>query len=261
MPVAMAIAAHPDDIEFGMAGTLLLLRRVGFALHYLNLADGCCGTVQYDAPTIAAIRLKEARAAAQLLGAIFYPPLVRDIEIFYEKSLLAQVAALVRKAAPDIILTHSPQDYMEDHQNTCRLAVTAAICRGMPNFATEPPQPPLAKDIVVYHAQPADNRDGLGRFVRPSLLVDISAVIEEKAALLAEHRSQKDWLDRSQGANAYIEGMRRRHRELGMLSGRFAFAEGWRRHHHLGFCAPDADPLSAALGAAVLRLADANTTT
>jgi hypothetical protein len=33
------------------------------------------------------------------------------------------------------------------------------------------------------------------------------------------------------------------------MSGRYVFAEGWRRHLHLGFCSPDADPLSAALAA------------
>ena len=42
-PVAMAIGAHPDDIEFSMAGTLLLLKRAGFETHYFNIASGNCG--------------------------------------------------------------------------------------------------------------------------------------------------------------------------------------------------------------------------
>jgi LmbE family N-acetylglucosaminyl deacetylase len=42
--VAFAIAAHPDDIEFGMAGTLLLLKQAGYALHYMNIGNGSCGT-------------------------------------------------------------------------------------------------------------------------------------------------------------------------------------------------------------------------
>jgi hypothetical protein len=41
-------------------------------------------------------------------------------------------------------------------------------------------------------------------------------------------------------------------REVGRLSGRFEYAEGWRRHLHLGFCAPEADPLVSALGPHVL---------
>ncbi|MBT5707276.1 MAG: hypothetical protein HOI66_13240, partial [Verrucomicrobia bacterium] len=38
--VALAVAAHPDDIEFGMAGTLLRLAEEGYSLHYLNLSTG-----------------------------------------------------------------------------------------------------------------------------------------------------------------------------------------------------------------------------
>ena len=41
---AFAVAAHPDDIEFVMAGTLILLRRAGYELHYMNIANGCCGS-------------------------------------------------------------------------------------------------------------------------------------------------------------------------------------------------------------------------
>ena len=45
MKTAIAIAAHPDDIEFYMAGTLLLLKRAGYEIHYMNVANGNCGSV------------------------------------------------------------------------------------------------------------------------------------------------------------------------------------------------------------------------
>ena len=41
---AIAIGAHPDDVEFYMAGTLLLLKQAGYEIHYLNLASGNCGS-------------------------------------------------------------------------------------------------------------------------------------------------------------------------------------------------------------------------
>ena len=44
---AIAIGAHPDDIEFMMAGTLLLLKKAGYEIHYMNVANGSCGSVQY----------------------------------------------------------------------------------------------------------------------------------------------------------------------------------------------------------------------
>ena len=51
MKTAFAIAAHPDDIEFFMSGTLMLLAEAGYEIHYMNVANGCCGTTQYDRQT------------------------------------------------------------------------------------------------------------------------------------------------------------------------------------------------------------------
>src|ERR1700733_7886801 len=120
---AIAIAAHPDDIEFYMAGTLLLLGQGGWETHYLNLASGNCGTVEYSSAATRKIRACEARAAAKILGAKFHASFTDDLEILYDLNLLRRVAAVIREVKPGIVLTHSPQDYMEDHTNTCRLAV------------------------------------------------------------------------------------------------------------------------------------------
>ena len=136
---------------------------------------------------------------------------------------------------------------MEDHTNACRLAVTAAFSRGMPNFPVVPPRPAVDQDVTVYHAQPHGNCDPLGQPIHPRIFVDISSVIDRKAQMLSLHRSQKDWLDESQGMDSYVETMRQLSREVGKLSGKFTYAEGWRQHLHLGFCAPDDDPLAKAL--------------
>ena len=245
--VAFAVAAHPDDIEFMMAGTLLLLQRAGYDIHYLNIANGSCGTATLAKRTIISIRKQEARASAKLLGAVFHPSLVDDIEVFYEKRLLARVAAVVRKVNPTIMLVPSPEDYMEDHTNAARLAVTAAFCRGMRNFQTIPEVRPVEGDVTIYHAMPAGLRDAMGRRVLPEYFVDIASVIADKRQALAQHRSQKEWLDVSQGMDAYLSTMERLSAEVGAMSGRFPYAEGWRRHSRLGFCEPDADPLAKAL--------------
>jgi len=247
-PRVFAIAAHPDDIEFGMAGTLILLAGEGCEIHYMNIANGSCGSTEHDAQATAEIRLVEATNAAGRIGAIFHRPLVADIEIFYEKELLARVASIMRAVAPDILLVPSPRDYMEDHANACRLAVTAAFCRGMRNFPVDPPRAPVEGDVVVYHAQPHGNRDSLNRLVRPDFFIDISSVIDEKTNMLAEHKSQKEWLDHSQGMNAYLDTMKGYAAEMGSLSTQYELAEGWWRHNPLGLCAVEADPLVCLLG-------------
>ena len=97
---------------------------------------------------------REARAAAKILGAHFHPSITNDLEILYNLELLRAVAAVIREVKPSIVLTHSPQDYMEDHMNTSRLAVTAAFTRGMPNFKTDaaPPDGGLRRDGLSRHA-------------------------------------------------------------------------------------------------------------
>jgi len=246
--IGIAIGAHPDDIEFSMAGTLLLLKKAGFAIHYLNVASGNCGSIEYNSPTTRSIRNTEARAAAKILGAHFHQSLTDDLEILYNLDLLRRLAAIIREVKPRVVLTHPPQDYMEDHTNTCRLAVTAAFARGMPNFKTVQARPAADYEVTVYHAMPHGLCDQLRRRVVPGAFVNTTSVHQTKRDALAEHKSQQGWLDVSQGLNSYLLAMEDKSLELGRMSGRFKHAEGWRRHLHFGFCKAESDPLSKALG-------------
>src|SRR5262245_32048491 len=110
-----------------MAGTLLLLQAVGWEVHYLNLSSGNCGSVQDRAAATRRIRRSEAKNAAKILGARYHGSLADDLEIVYDVKTLRTLAGILRVIKPRIVLTHSPQDYMEDHTNTCRLAVSAAF--------------------------------------------------------------------------------------------------------------------------------------
>jgi LmbE family N-acetylglucosaminyl deacetylase len=245
--VAIAIGAHPDDIEFYMAGTLLMLKQKGYDIHYLTLASGNCGSVQYNAAMTRSIRNTEARAAAKILGAHFHPSLTEDMQIIYDLGLLRALAAVIREVKPRILLTHSPQDYMEDHMNTSRLAVSAAFTRGMPNFKTAPNRPPADYEVTVYHAMTNGLCDQLRRPIIPGAFVNTSAVHKTQLKALEAHKSQQNWLDVSQGLNSFLLAMEDLSLAVGRLSKKFKYAEGWRRHLHFGYCSPDADPLAEAL--------------
>lgn len=247
MPAALAIAAHPDDIEFLFAGAMLQLAKRGWELHYINLCDGSRGSTTMSQQETAATRLAEAKRASQSLGAAFYPPIYADMEASYTTENLKKVTAVVRLAKPSIVLTHSPRDYMEDHEIACRLAVSAAFAHGMPNLESDPPVDAFMDPVTVYHAQPIGNRTPLGEPVRPHIYVDETDVIDHKVEALACHASQKRWLDESQGQDSYLETLRQFSREVGAMSGKFEYAEGWRRHAHWGFCGPEDDPLCDAL--------------
>jgi len=244
----LAIAAHPDDIEFVMAGTMLRLAELGWELHYLNVSSGNCGSTLMNAEETRRVRGGEARTAASLLGATFHAGICDDLEVFYDRPTLRWLAGLVREVQPQIVLTHSPEDYMEEHMIVARLAVTAAFAHGMPNFSTEPPREPFESDITVYHAMPHGLTDGLRRPVEPDFYVDTTAVQDRKREALACHQSQQEWLDTSQGMNSYLQAMDDMAAKLGERSGQsFRYAEAWRRHSHLGFSSEEIDPLQACL--------------
>ncbi len=250
--IVLAIAAHPDDIEFMMAGTLLRLREAGFSIHYMNLANGSCGTAVDDAAAIVLKRTAEARAACDRIGAVWHPPIVNDLEVYHTNDQIGKVCSVIRQVRPRLILTQSPYDYMEEHMNACRVAVTAAFCRGMRNYPVSPFVSPISDDVTIYHALPHGLRGPLRERIRVGQYVDITPVLAEKREMLACHRSQKEWLDQSQGMDAYLATMEEFARQVGAMSRRFAFAEGWRRHSHLGFSAQDGDPLRDALGSACI---------
>lgn len=249
---AMAIGCHPDDIEFMMAGTMFLLKKQNISLHYMNVANGNCGTLEYNREEIEVIRRKEAQTAAAYLGATWYDSIANDLEVVYDLDLVRKVAAVIRQVAPDIILIPALLDYMEDHMNTARIAVTAAFTNGMPNFYTIPQVDPIQKEVALYHALPYGLHDGLSRKVQAQLYADISSVIKQKEEMLASHTSQRNWLDDSQKLDSYTQTMRDMSEQVGKDSGKFAFAEGWIRHNPLGYSAPDYKPLEKVLHSYIL---------
>jgi LmbE family N-acetylglucosaminyl deacetylase len=181
------------------------------------------------------------------MNATWHPPICNDLQIFYDDRTLRRLTAVVRDVDPSIVLTHSPQDYMEDHMNSARLAVTAAFARGVPGYRTTPEREPVQTAVTIYHASPHGLRDGLRRRIIPEGFVNTTAVQERKRAALGCHESQRDWLDVTQGMNSYVSTMDAFAREMGRMSRKFTFAEGWRRHLHYGFCDERADPLKTAL--------------
>lgn len=245
---ALAMFAHPDDIEFSCAGTLAMLRRRGVETHYLTLANGCCGSMVEDREQTARRRWSENQSAAKVLEAVAHPPLFDDLEILFGRESARLVSAVVRRIRPNIILTHAVEDYMEDHMETARLALHAAFTASMPNYITEPSVPPVAGSCALYHALPhglRSPRDGTRAY--PSFYVDISETLPLKREALACHESQKLWLDQTQGMDAYLEEMERMALEQGSDTGCFKFAEGFTRHSSLGLSSESFHPLEEVL--------------
>jgi LmbE family N-acetylglucosaminyl deacetylase len=245
--IILSILAHPDDAEFLCVGTMArLVHEHGWTAHIASMTPGDCGSVDRPAEEISGVRRREGERAARLIGAAYHCLEERDLLIFYQERSLERVTRLVRQVRPRIILTHSPQDYMLDHETTSSLARTAAFAAPAPNFfAGRSHAPPLESIPHVYYCDAIEGKDLLGREILPEFLIDISRAIDTKTAMLAEHASQRQWLLRHHQMDEYIESMRRWGAQRGARCG-VAYAEGFRQH--LGHSYPQDNLLGELLG-------------
>lgn len=244
----LSILAHPDDAEFLCAGTLLRLRRDhGGEVHIATMTPGDCGSAVHSALEIAHLRRAEGAAAARLMGAQYHCLEERDLRIFYNEPTLEKVTRLLRRVRPTIVLTHSPADYMLDHEMTSVLVRAAAFGAPIPNFLAERDLgAPLPHIPHLYYCDPIEGKDPLGREVPPQFCIDISAVLEDKLAMLACHASQREWLRQHHGMDQYLQACRDWGAHRGQAHG-VAYAEGFRQH--LGHSYPQDNVLGRMLGA------------
>jgi LmbE family N-acetylglucosaminyl deacetylase len=243
----LAMMAHPDDIEILCAGTLTRLQQKGYRIHLATMTAGDCGSVKLPPEEIVRIRLEEAQAAARQLEATYQCAGEKDGFICYQVSTIRKTVEILRRSQAFLVITHSPQDYMIDHEITAQLVRNACFCAGIPNFRTEatPAVPPLSGVPYLYYAMPVEGKDSLGRMVEMEFFVDITGQIETKAALLACHASQREWLRQHHGVDEYIDQMKRWSAQAGSGIG-VDFAEGFRQHRGHGY--PQDNGLTELLG-------------
>lgn len=229
--VVLAVLAHPDDAEILCGGTLIrLAREQGWQVHIASMTPGDCGSAELHSEEISRVRRSEGAAAAAQVGGQYHCLEERDLLIVYNEPTLAKVTRLLRQVRPRILLTHSPADYMLDHEVTSTLVRAAAFAAPVPNFLrAQQLGQPLEHIPHVYYCDPIEGKDPLGRDVAPGFCIDISQVIDAKAAMLACHASQRDWLRKHHGIDQYLDSMRHWSAVRGQGAG-VAFAEGFRQH-------------------------------
>lgn len=241
---ALALLAHPDDAEILCGGTLLLLARRGWRVHVATMTAGDCGSAEHTAEEIARIRRAEAARAATLLGATYHCLDVGDLNVFHNADQQAAVVQLLRSVRPELVFSHSPDDYHCDHEATSRLARAACFAAPVPLYRPSS-GPAIAAVPHLYYCDPVEGKDAFGYEVLPTSWVDITDVIDAKTDLLACHESQRNWLLKHHGVDEYLSAMRHWSAARGKQRG-VGFAEGYRQHLGHGF--PQTDLLLTELG-------------
>jgi LmbE family N-acetylglucosaminyl deacetylase len=254
-PVALAVGAHPNDMEFLCAGTLALLAQQGWRVTIATLSDGGLGSSNHTQTETGRIRKLEAERAAKHLEASYVCLNAPDLSIFANDALCRSVAALIRATAPTIVFTHPPHDYLLDHEETSRIVRHATFAASVPNYDTSDfaeGTSATPRRVNLYYGDAIDARDILGRPTRPGFVVDISGSIGTKEAMLAEHGTQRDWLRTQLEDHLYPEDLRDFSAQRGLLAG-VPFGEGFTQHR--GYAYPQGDLLREVLGPRVHPLA------
>lgn len=243
----LSIMAHPDDAEFLCAGTMARLGQMGWEVHIATLAPGDCGSKDLPPHEISRIRKAEARKSAELVGGTYHCLDCLDVLILYDEPTILKVISLIRKTRPSIVFTHSPSDYMVDHENSSQLARTGSFGGGIPNLGYGKGLGEVLDWIpTVYYATPMEGKDRWGVPVEADCAVDITSTFELKREMLACHDSQRQWLKAHHGVDEYLNSMTRWTEEQGRRIG-VKYAEGFRQER--GHAYPSDNILVKLLGA------------
>jgi LmbE family N-acetylglucosaminyl deacetylase len=189
---ALAIGAHPDDVEFGCGGVLAKWAADGCVVHHLVCTDGSKGTWDADADTaaLAARRQDEQRDAARRLagdraGEVHFLGHV-DGELRSDLDVREQVAFVIRSVAPQVVLGHDPWKRYRlhpDHRNAGLLAVEGIVAARDPHFYPEH----LAEHGVRHHRPEALL---LWEADEPDHVEDVTTAVDTKLDALEAHVSQ-----------------------------------------------------------------------
>lgn len=183
---ALAIGAHPDDVEFGCGATLAKWAAAGCVVHHLVLTDGSKGTwdAAADIDALVTERQHEQRAAAAALGAtgevVFLGQV--DGELESTMALRSEVAAVIRRLRPQVVLGHDPwkrHRLHPDHRHAGWLTADAVVAARDPHFF---PEHGLAhhrpEHLLLFEADEVNH------------IEDVGAHLDAKVDALLEHRSQ-----------------------------------------------------------------------
>jgi len=193
----LAIGAHPDDIEFGCAGTLIKYAQAGHKVSLMVLTDGSYGGDP-------AVRRKEQEDVAAYIQAkeLFWGG-YRDTELVDNRELISRIDEVVNTAKPDIVFLNYFEDVHQDHRAASEAGISAT------RYVME----------VLFYEVPTTQR------FEPDIFVDIQDVLDKKTKALGLHASQ---LDKTRVKNLTIVESANACATFRGYQGRVKYAEGFK---------------------------------
>jgi bacillithiol biosynthesis deacetylase BshB1 len=209
---ALAIGAHPDDVEFACGGTLIKLVSLGYRVGVLDMTRGESGT--RGTPEI---RESEAKEAARMLGLIMRDNLeLPDARIWLNEESRTRLVRKLRQYRPRIVFTHYWEDPHPDHAHTCQIVREAAHVAGLVRYDGDVGQPRFRPHAIAHFMLP--------RTAVPTFIVDISQFADQKLEVAMCYKSQlhdpnSSELETNVSSEAFIRRLESRQRFYGSLIG------------------------------------------
>lgn len=184
----LAIGAHPDDVEIGCGGTLAKYISNGDKVFMCHVATGNVGHKNIMPEELVEIRKRESEEAGKLIGAEIFGCGESDLFIRSDNMKTREkIVDLIRFTKPDLIITHDPHDYMDDHEETSKLVYEASMAATVPHYFTKNEY--YSNLTPIYYMEPLWGVNSL-----PTEFVDITNYIDTKLQMVSKHESQIKWL-------------------------------------------------------------------
>ncbi len=177
----LVFAAHPDDAELSVGGTIARFADAGAKVGIIDLTKGELGT-----RGTAEIRMEEAEKAAKILKLAHRENLgFKDGSIKFNDEYLKTIISKIRKYKPQIVLAPYFNDRHPDHIGTSQLVKEAMFCSGLPKIITEDSgqtQQAYRPQKLFYFMQTYE--------FKPSFIVDISSTFKTKMDAVYAYSTQ-----------------------------------------------------------------------
>lgn len=223
----LVIGAHPDDCDIAAGGLAALYVKHGHVVQFVSMTNGDTGHHQMGGGELARRRYAETQKSAKVLGIDY---IVRDQhcgELMPTLEARKDVIRIIRRFKPDLVLSHSPDDYHPDHRYTSVLVQDSAYSVTVPGQCALTPH--LMKNPVYAYTTGTVTKS---EAFAPEVIFDLDGVIQKKLGMVCCHESQfYEWIPYNAGyENEVPKGAKARRR---WLEKRFrerlkGFADHWR---------------------------------
>jgi LmbE family N-acetylglucosaminyl deacetylase len=192
----LAIGAHPDDIEYGCAGTMIKYAERGHHIFLMVLTSG-----QEGGST--EIRQQEQEAAAEIMKVqkVFWGD-YHDTQLPLNKELIEKIEEVLGEVKPDLILVNYGDDTHQDHRILTQATMSATR---------------YVRNVLFFEVPTTQN-------FNPQVFVDISDTLERKFKVLEAHASQ---VMKTNIEDMYIIELARANATFRGIQGRVKFAEAF----------------------------------